>query len=204
MIPVPESLQSFFTYLNMVVNFPATEFERSLSAFRIITIEKGTLWIQQNQVARELAFVRSGLLRSFHLNADGDEITTCFCLPETMSTAFKSFITQQPSELSVQALEQTGLITIAYDDLQVLYKTIPVWQEVSRLLAEKEYLSLWNYAYSLNTETAKEKYLRLVNDQPLVLEKAPVQDIASYLGITRETLSRIRRQLVSDSVTNVK
>jgi CRP-like cAMP-binding protein len=202
---LPAPFHSFYRYLNAVAVFAEADFLESMAAFRLANVEKGMLWIEQGKVARELAFIRSGFLRSFHSDEKGNQITSCFCQPETLSTSFKSFITQRPSALSVQALERTELITIAYDDLQHLYKTIPVWQEVSRLLAEEEYLSLWSYAYSLNTETAKEKYLRLMADQPLVLEKASVQDIASYLGITRETLSRIRRQLfTNDSVTNVK
>lgn len=192
-----EGLESFYHFLNTTNTFSKTDFENSSAVFRLLNLEKGEVWIHQNKVCREIAFIKKGILRTFYTDHKGNEVTSCFCVANSMSSSFKSFISQQPSQLAIQALDKSELITISYADLQYLYKTFPVWQEVNRLLMEKEYLSLWNYAYSLNTETAREKYLRLLAEQPDVLQKAPVQDIASYLGVTRETLSRIRKQVAT-------
>ena len=84
---------------------------------------------------------------------------------------------------------------IDYDSLQKLYATTPTWQNIGRKVAEKEYIVMEKYASVLNNETAKEKYIRLINEQPSVIHKATVEDIASYLGVTRRTLSRIRQEI---------
>lgn len=186
---------TFFRFLNTITDFSENDFIQSQIFFKTVVLKKGDLWIQQNQVCKEIAFIKKGLLRSYYIDQKGSEVTSCFCVSGSMASSFKSFIAQQASDLALQALEKTELITISYNDLQYLYKTIPKWQEVSRILMEQEYLSLWRYAYSLNRENAMEKYLRLLNEQPEVLRKAPVQDIASYLGVSRETLSRIRKKV---------
>ena len=76
-----------------------------------------------------------------------------------------------------------------------MYATSPTWQNIGRKVAEKEYIVMEKYASVLNNETAKEKYMRLINEQPSVIHKATVEDIASYLGVTRRTLSRIRQEI---------
>lgn len=191
-------MESFYNYLTTITSLSKSDFEKSAVFFRLLSLEKGEVWIQQHNICREMAYVKQGMLRSFFIDTKGNEVTSCFCEPNGMASSFKSFISQEPSHLAIQALDQTELLVISYSDLQRLYKEVPVWQEISRLLMEKEYLSLWNYAFSLNTETAMEKYHRLLYEQPDVLQKAPVQEIASYLGISRETLSRIRKKMTID------
>ena len=80
--------------------------------------------------------------------------------------------------------------------MQQLYNKYSAWQNIGRILVEKEYMVMEQYASVLNNQSAKEKYLRLLNEQPAIIQKASVQHIASYLGVTRETLSRIRKQLL--------
>ncbi len=192
-----EPFQSFYKFLQTIAVFSKSEFDKSLSSFQLKTLEKDENWIKKGTTCREIAFIKSGMLRSFYHDSNGNEVTSCFCVSGQMSTSFKSFITQSSSHLTIVAVERSELVTINYSRLQSLYKSVPIWQEINRLIAEKEYLSLWNYAYSLNTETAIQKYLRLQKEQPYILQKAAVQDVASYLGITRETLSRIRKKIAS-------
>ena len=134
-------------------------------------------------------------MRAFYINDNGEETTSCFCTENNLTTSYKSFILQQPSRLFLQAIEETDLLVISYDNLQQLYRKSAVWQTVGRAVAEREYIVMEQYASVLNTESAREKYLRLLSEQPAVLQKANVEDIASYLGVTRRTLSRIRKEI---------
>ena len=118
-----------------------------------------------------------------------------FCTENSLTTSYKSFIVQKPSSLSIQALEDTELLVIDYEHLRKLYSASPAWQNVGRTIAEKEYMVMEQYAFVLNNETAKEKYLRLLKEQPQIIQKAAVNHIASYLGITTRTLSRIRSEI---------
>ena len=88
------------------------------------------------------------------------------------------------------ALEETELLVINFEDLHQLYNENTNWQTIGRSVAEREFIVMEQYASILNNETAKEKYLRLLNEQPEILKKSPINYIASYLGVTRRTLSR--------------
>jgi CRP-like cAMP-binding protein len=183
--------------LNELTPMSEKEFEKSYKLFKPVRFSKGDYFVRCGEVCRQIAFIGEGVLRTYYINDKGDEITICFCSEKRFTTSFKSLITQQPSQLNIQALEATQIITLAYKDLQKLYVESKSWQTIGRLLAEREYLSMESYAVALNRETAKEKYTRLLKEQPQVIQRAPVQQIASYLGITRETLSRIRRQIAN-------
>ena len=129
------------------------------------------------------------------MNDKAEEITACFRTENNFLSSYKSFILQQQSELSIEALADSELTVIEYENLQMLYKSSMAWQNIGRLLAEREYIIMEDYASVLNNETAKEKYSRLLNEQAEVLQIAKVEHIASYLGVTRRTLSRIRQEI---------
>lgn len=182
-------------FLQKLTPISDKEFDNSKDSFSEVHLKKGDFFVQQGKVCRQIAFINSGTLRTFYLNDRAEEITSCFCTENSLTTSYKSFILQEPSSLSIQAIEDTELIVIHYDKLQELYKTSMAWQNIGRQVAEKEYFIMEQYASVLNNETAKEKYLRLLNEQPEVLQKASVEDIATYLGVTRRTLSRIRQEI---------
>lgn len=183
------------TFINSIYPLPASDLQRGLAAFRSLNLAKGDFFVREGETCTQAAFIESGILRTFYPTEKGEARTYCFCSEHHFTTSFKSFISQAPSALSIQALEPCRLLVISYRDLQDLYASSPGWQAIGRLLVEREFLNMENYANSLNAETAREKYLRLLKEQPSVIKKAPVQHIASYLGITRETLSRIRKEL---------
>ena len=158
---------------------------------------KGDFFVKQDKICKQIAFINKGILRTYYLNEKAEETTSCFCTENNFTTSYKSFILQSPSTLSIQAIEETELLVIDFADLQKLYATSLAWQNVGRAFAEKEYIIMEQYACSLNNETAKEKYLRLLKEQPQIIQKAPVNQIASYLGITTRTLSRIRREIIA-------
>lgn len=172
------------------------EFEDSKDSFSELHLKKGEFFVQQGKICRQIAFINNGILRIFYVNDKAEEITSCFCTENSLTTSYKSFILQEPSLLSIQALEDTELFVIDFDKLQKLYSTSMVWQNIGRRVAEREYFVMEQYASVLNNKSAKEKYLRLLNEQPEVLQKASVEDIATYLGVTRRTLSRIRQEIV--------
>ena len=186
---------NFKKFIRQITPISDTEFEQTVIFFTEQILKKGDFFVKQNKVCRQIAYINKGTLRTFYINDKAEETTSCFCTENSLTTSYKSFIMQQPSNLSIQALEDTELLLIHYDHLQKLYSTSIVWQNIGRAVAEKEYIVMEQYASVLNNETAKEKYLRLLKEQPNVLQKANVEDIASYLGITRRTLSRIRQEI---------
>jgi CRP-like cAMP-binding protein len=174
--------------------------EEAMKYFSPITLKKGDFFIKRDVVCKHIAFVEKGMLRVFYLNDEAEEITSCFCTKHQLTTAYKSFVLQTPPNLSIQAIEDSELLVIDYDHLQKLYATSSVWQGIGRTIMEREYLKMEAYASVLNTETAKKKYLRLLREQPEVAQRAEVQHIATYLGVSRRTLSRIRKELATSKM----
>jgi CRP-like cAMP-binding protein len=166
-----------------------------MSFFSERALKKGDFFVEQDKVCRHIGFILKGTLRTYYINEKAEEITSCFCTENNLATSYKSFILQEPSNLIVQAVEDTKLLVIDYQSLQELYSRSAVWQTIGRAVAEREYIVMEQYASVLNNETAKEKYLRLLKEQPSVLQVVKIEDIASYLGVTRRTLSRIRKDL---------
>lgn len=186
---------NFKKFIRQIAPISDKEFDETVIYFQKQTLYKGDYFVKQGQVCRKIAFIYKGALRTFYLNDKAEETTSCFCTENNLTTSYKSFILQQPSSLSIQALEDTGLLVISFENLQKLYRTSIVWQNIGRSFAEREYIVMEQYASVLNNEDAKEKYIRLLREQPTVLQKATIQDIASFLGITRRTLSRIRKEI---------
>lgn len=182
-------------YLQSFAPITDKEFEDSKSNFYKVQLKKGDLFLQMGKVCKKMSFVNRGSLRTFYFNGKAEEITHCFRTENSTISSYRSFILQEPSLLSIAALEETELIVIDYDKLQKLYSTSMTWQNLGRLLTEGAYIEMEEYASVLNNESAKEKYLRLADEQATVIQKANVEHIATYLGITRRTLSRIRKEI---------
>jgi len=183
------------TLLQTLTPISDKEFEDSKSDFYKVHLNKGDLLLQKGKICKQMSFINRGSLRTFYFNHKAKEITHCFRTEMTFVSSYRSFILQEPSLISIIALEETELIVIDYDKLQKLYSTSMTWQNVGRLLAERAYVEMEEYASVLNNESAKEKYLRLLDEQSEILRKANVEHIATYLGVTRRTLSRIRQEI---------
>lgn len=183
------------TFLQTLTPISDNEFEELENTFYKVHLRKGEFLLQNGKVCNQLAFVNRGSLRTFYLNDKAEEITHCFRSEKAFITSLKSFILQEPSFLSIIALEETELLVIDYDKLQNLYRKSITFQTIGRLLTERAYIEMEEYASVLNNEGAKEKYLRLLNEQGEILQKANIEHIATYLGVTRRTLSRIRQEI---------
>ncbi|MEL6721468.1 MAG: Crp/Fnr family transcriptional regulator, partial [Bacteroidota bacterium] len=130
----------------------------------------------------------------YHLN-DGREITNCFCAENTITTAYRSLTSQTASEIGIQAIEYSELIVLPYDALLRLYEKDLFWQQLERLAVEKEYFIAEDRHQFLNDLDATERYLQVLNDHPDLLQRVPLNYLASYLQIVPETLSRIRKKI---------
>lgn len=182
-------------HLRNTSNISDIEFEKAIPYFAEKKLQKGEYFLKEGSVCREIAFVNQGLLRSYFFSPDAEEITFCFEAENSFSTSYKSFILQCPSNLSIQAIEETQLIVINQQHLQKLYDSSFEWLKIGKLFAEKEYIYLEHYASMLNSDSAKERYLKLLHENPTIIKRVQLKYIASFLGVTTRTLSRIRKEL---------
>lgn len=159
--------------------------------FEKITLGKNELLLREGQICRHLYFLESGALRGFY-NLDGKEITHWFGFEKDFVTSFHSFITDQPAVENIQLLEGSILWAISKDTLTELLNKHHEIERLVRIAYEKYYIRLEERFVNAQFKTAKELYENLLQQTPYILERVPLGFIASYLGISQETLSRIR------------
>lgn len=173
---------------------PFDEKELGVAAeyFKRRTIQKNNFFSKAGIVSEYLGFVSKGLLRSFYAVND-KETTTFFLTPGTVAVALQSFVKLKPAIENIQALETSELITISRKDLHTLYHENWKWQQTGRVLIENYYVAMEQRIITLQSQTALERYSNLLNEYPEIIKKVPLHYIASYLGMSPETLSRIRK-----------
>lgn len=152
-----------------------------------------TLLIQKEQRCQDLFYIHKGLIRGYYFK-DGKEITNWFAQENEFATCFYAFISQSPSYEIIETLEATEVSIIKHAALQKLYQDFPETERIGRILTENYYIKLEERLLGLQFKTAKERYSNFCTKQPKLLQRASLGQIASYLGITQETLSRIRSE----------
>jgi CRP-like cAMP-binding protein len=159
-------------------------------------LKKGELLLSENQVCNEIVFIKSGILRSYFFNHQGDEITNCFAFENEFMASFSSFITHNIAEENIQALVDTELQVISRQSLEKLYALGINWQEIGRKLTEMEYVTLQKRMISFQKLSGKQRYEELFINHQKYLQLIPLQYLASYLGVTPRHLSRIRKAML--------
>lgn len=169
-------------------NFIASHFERKV-------FSKGETVTQQGETEKFLYFIETGVIR-FYIPGDENELTFNFSFSRQFSCAYDSFLTQTPSEYALQALAETIVWRISFEDLQKVYAHTKTGNYLGRFAAEKLFLGKSKRELSLLKYDARERYLNLFHEQPDIFRWVPLKYIASYIGITPQALSRIRRQIL--------
>jgi CRP-like cAMP-binding protein len=162
--------------------------------FEQLVLSKGKCLITEGKTCRHLYFLEQGALRGYY-NLEGKEITHWFAFAPEFVTSFHSFITQQPAVESIQMLEGSVLWAIPKTSVMRLMNDFHEIERLARIAYEGYYLRLEERFVNAQFKTAAERYQNLLQQTPHILERVPLGYIASYLGISQETLSRIRSRL---------
>ncbi|MGF7216776.1 CRP-like cAMP-binding protein [Spirosoma lacussanchae] len=156
-------------------------------------VAKGNIILTEGRICRHLYFLESGLLRFFILK-DGNDITKYFTDVPYVFTSQKSFTSQQPARESIEALENSVVWLMTYDDANRLLK-LDAWSTFIRLLIQEVQHYTEAILEALQTETAERRYQQLLVEQPHLVQRVPLKHLASYLGIAQPSLSRIRKNI---------
>ena len=160
-----------------------------------VSLKKGDLLLMQGNTCKHLYFLQQGCIRGYYY-LDHKEVTHWFGFDNDFVTSFHSFITQQPSVESLEALEDTILWSISHQSLYELYDTFPEIERLGRMAYEKYYIRLEERYVNAQFKTAAQRYQELLDTNSHILQRVSLGRIASYLGISQETLSRIRAKIV--------
>lgn len=182
-------------FLSSFQLFSATEIDEVIAMMKPKTMPKGAYFIQEGKICKEVAFLTSGILRTFSRAESGVETTYCITFPGALMTAYSSFITGEPSIENIQALVPIELLLIQKSDLEHLSNTNLNWSKFLKIIAEQQYLELEKRIFQFQQEKAKTRYLGLLQHQPVYVLQIPLQYLASYLGISPRHLSRLRKEI---------
>ncbi len=158
-------------------------------------LNKSDFFIREGEICKEIAFINSGIFRSFYTSSKGEEFTYCIMFPNNLLAAYSSFITGEPTSENIQAITEVELLVIPKTKVDNLAQESTNWLKVFKIIAEQQYIELEKRIYQLQKDNAVERYKDLIENQPQYIQQIPLQYLASYLGITQRHLSRIRKEI---------
>ena len=185
------------SYLEKIASISGSDWDFFISKLQRRIITKKSVFVKVNQIENYISFIESGIVRLFIPKENPEkEITFGFCFKDQFVSAYDSFLTQSPSNYQLQALTDTTLLSISYKDLQSVYKSTQIGNLVGRLTAEDLFLIKSKREQNLLNLNAEERYLKLFKERPKLLKSVPLKYISSYIGVTAQALSRIRKRLL--------
>ncbi|HEX5169600.1 MAG TPA: Crp/Fnr family transcriptional regulator [Cyclobacteriaceae bacterium] len=158
-------------------------------------LRKRQYLLNAGDVCHHIAFVEKGLMRSFSVDEGGYEHVMQFAMEGWWISDMASFLSQEEATYNIEALEEAELLLLTKSAMDEMIDSIPGMERYFRLLMQNSIIALQRRIRVVQTYSAEEVYLKLMEVQPEIISRAPQQHVASYLGITPETLSRIRKQV---------
>lgn len=150
--------------------------------------------LQIGHIENHLSFIEKGLVR-YYIPREDNDLTFTFVFDGEFISAYDSFITRLPATYTIEALADTVLWQISYDDLQDIYTQTKIGNTIGRLASEGLFLKKSKRELSLLNDSAEQRYRNLFTEQPQLIQKIPQKYLASYIGITPQALSRIRKRI---------
>lgn len=166
-----------------------------LSILESKTIKNQEYLLREGEVCRNVYFLLTGFFRMFYVDYDGNEINYRFTDKHNFLVDFQSLLTQKPSHFYWQAMQDSELFVLPYQDIQKAYTTSPAWNNFGRLMAERVYLQLNERVEMLLFMRPEERYQYLLDTKPELFVKISQFHLSSYMGIKPESLSRLRKRL---------
>jgi len=185
-----EKLIQFFRNTNLVGTKKAEEFA---DHFQFIQFNKNDFLLQEGEICNEYLFLENGFMRCFVFDTEGNDITTNFCSGNQVVFEISSFFNRTASKENIQALTECSGWFLTYQELNRLFHETPEFREFGRHILVRGFSSLKMRMLSMITDTAEERYANLLHSNPEIFINAPLKNIATYLGITDTSLSRIRK-----------
>jgi len=174
----------------------AEEFEFIESLCSLKKLRKRQYFLQEGDVSKYNAFVLKGCLRTYSVDHEGVEHIISFAVEDWWAGDRESMTSGDPSRFNIDAIEDSELLLISHSDFLEISKRIPVFQEMINTIFQKSFIKAQNRIQSVISDSAEDKYLHFLKNNIALANRIPQSMIASYLGISAETLSRIRKQII--------
>ena len=193
------NITPLLTYIAKYVNLTNAEEDFLTSRLTSRKYLKGQYILNQGDISKMQCFIISGCTKMFYLDDNGQEHIIMFSIEDWWTSDLGSFISQTPSDFNVQCLENTEIIEFSYDNIEEIFLEIPKLERFFRKVIEKAFVASQKRIIRNFSLTAKERYVIFRNNYQKIEQRIPQYMIASYLGITKEFLSKIKKQLILES-----
>lgn len=188
-------MEELLKILSQIAPITTTEINEIVPLLETKTVSKNDFILEEGQVCDFYFFVSKGSFRTFNSLPSGDTVNIMLNSENEIGGNLESYACQTPSNVSIQAIENAEAIFIFKKDLDLLYQKSLFWNTFGRVLTEKIFIESKNRLESILYNSPENRYLNLINNHPDFIERFPLSDIASYLGIKPQSLSRIRSRI---------
>ncbi len=173
------------------------DIELCKTLFQPVLMPKNRILEEEEKIPQHLYYIVSGFMRLFYYNDNGDEVTTHINCPHGFFTSFSEFVNQTKASANVETVTECQLLRIAKQDYDTLMSESTFWKDYGMHVLQESVTYNEERSKDLATLSAEQRYLKLMDSHPDILQNVPLQYIASFLGIKPESLSRIRRNLIN-------
>ncbi len=185
----------FIKHFSKFTTFSPKQEKAIVDSMVVQQFKKGDFILEEGQLDTNTFFVMKGLVRQFRL-VDGNEITTNFFTEDEWIISLNSFTENKKSTSYLICHEDTEVVVGGDEkDCQKIFEDFPEFETVSRAIMETVFLELQQFNASFQTDSAEQRYMKLMKSKPSLLQRVPQYQIASYIGVTPESLSRIRKRM---------
>ena len=157
-------------------------------------LNKKEFLLLEGQLCKTISFVEEGSLRAFYVNEEGKESTVMFAVKDWWVTDMPCFVHQKPALVSIEALEKSRIIQLSYTQLELLYQKVPKFERLFRILMQNAYIREQLRVIDTMSLKAEDRYHKFIKKYPQIVSKVTQKQLASYLGITPEFLSAIKKK----------
>jgi len=192
-------IESLLKYFSRYIALSKQEISILSEHVKIRDYLKGQFIVQQGDVCTYESFIISGCAKTFFLDQEGNEHVVMFAIENWWTADLGSFIIQQPADYNIQCLEKTKVAQFSHENLELLYVQIPKLERFFRIIIQNAFVALQKRVVRNLSLPAKERYLVFRKQYPDIEQRVPQYLIASYLGITKQFLSKIRAELIMEN-----
>jgi len=189
-------MEQFKEFVKQRIDVTEEELNDIVSRYQVRKIKKKEYFLRAGEVCHHEAYVISGLFKSFYVTADGIEHILQFAIEDWWIGDIASFNYQEPALQNIQALENAVVLTLSKKNKDKLYEDHPIFEKLSRIMAQRAQIASQHRIISSIGFTAQERYLDFIKRYPKIYPRISNMQLASYLGVTQEFLSRLKRQIL--------
>ncbi len=191
--------ESFIETIKKQISISSSEEDYIRSTVQYRTFKKGEFLVKQNEVCKSINFIVSGCVKTIYLDHKGNEHVMFFSVENWWAGDSGSFYSQTPADYTVECLEETTVIQNSLSDLEELYLRVPIMERFFRILVQNAYVNLQKKMVQYLSLSTKERYLIFNKKYSDIEQRVPQYLIASYLGVTKEFFSKMKKEIAQDN-----